>query len=328
MTALLWLAFAIAGLFAALDRYIGADGKKRLHQFLLARPDALDNTPRAAAYVFTRIFGEAHFSFRCAAASTIASLLFLALMYCVRMYLVVSAYPSANAYEVSHYVAHEISYPFSAAARASFAISLALNLLIDFVGLLKTRLIITFLAKRKISVSIVVAAIVVDLIASFVIFQALYLFLYFISVVMIFSAPQTIIMPAGDPNTVMPVIAEIMILLHFMTSPDYSAGATMEFIRQSHVIAIFLAFTFVPIFLTSVFYYASIGPSIWLWLFLFASIVSRLLASTWPTALDFLDFEKSPLTVLGGIAAALFLLFATLILSVYEFWWTLVALFL
>jgi hypothetical protein len=287
MTALLGLTFAIAGLFAALDRYIGADGKKRLHQFLLARPDALDNPPRAAAYVFRRVFGQAHFSFRCAAASTIASLLFLALMYCVRIYLVVAAHPNANAYEVLHYVAHEIRYPFSSAARASFAISLVLNLLLDFVGLLKTRLIITFLAKRKLSVSIVAAAIVVDLIASFVIFQTLYLFLYFMSLVMIFSEPQTIIMPAGDPNTVMLVMSEMMILLHYATSPDFPAGATMEFIRQSHILPLFLAFTFVPIFLTSVFYYASIGPSIWLWLFLFAGIVSRLLASTWPTALHF-----------------------------------------
>jgi hypothetical protein len=193
------------------------------------------------------------------------------------------------------------------------------------VGLLKTRHIVAFLAKRKLSVSIVAAAIV-DLIASFVIFQTLYLFLYFMSLVMIFSEPQTIIMPADDPNTVMLVISEMMILLHNATSPDFPAGATMEFIRQSHILPIFLAFTFVPIFLTSVFYYASIGPSIWLWLFRFAGIVSRLLASTWPTALHFLDFEKAPLTVLGGIAVALFLLFATLILSVYQLWWTLVAL--
>ncbi len=121
------------------------------------------------------------------------------------------------------------------------------------VGLLKTRLIAAFLAKRKLSVSIVAAAIV-DLIASFVIFQTLYLFLYFMSLVMIFSEPQTIIMPADDPNTVMLVISEMMILLHNATSPDFPAGATMEFIRQSHILPIFLAFTFVPIFLTSVFY--------------------------------------------------------------------------
>jgi hypothetical protein len=111
--------------------------------------------------------------------------------------------------------------------------------------------------------SLIAVAIIADLVASFVIFQTLYIFLYFASVMLIFSSPQAIIMPAGDPNTIMPVMAEMMILLHFLTSPDYPAGATIEFIRYSHVIPIFLAFTFVPVFLTSVFFYASIGPSNW-----------------------------------------------------------------
>jgi hypothetical protein len=212
-------------------------------------------------------------------------------------------------------------------ARASFAISLAINLVLDYFGLLKTRWIIAFLARRRSILSLISIAIVIDLAVSFLVFQTLYLVLYFVSLSMIFGQ-QMILIPGGDPRSFLPVFSELMILLQYATSPDYPAGATMEFLRHSHIIQIFLAFTFFPVFLTSVFFYASIAPSIWLWLFLFAGMVSRLLASTWPSALEFFNFEQNPLRMLGGLAAVLVLLFGTCILAVYHFWLVVLSLLL
>jgi hypothetical protein len=327
MNTLLWLAGGVFALFAALDLWIAPAEKKRLWEFLKSKPTALDELPRAAQSVFTRVFGETHFSLRCIVASVIASVLFLLFLYAFRMHLVIAAYPTANASEIYRYIVDEISYPFSSMARASFAISLAINLVLDYFGLLKTRWIIAFLARRRSILSLISIAIVIDLAVSFLVFQTLYLVLYFVSLSMIFGQ-QMILIPGGDPRSFLPVFSELMILLQYATSPDYPAGATMEFLRHSHIIQIFLAFTFFPVFLTSVFFYASIAPSIWLWLFLFAGMVSRLLASTWPSALEFFNFEQNPLRMLGGLAAVLVLLFGTCILAVYHFWLVVLSLLL
>jgi hypothetical protein len=149
MIALLGIAVAITGLFAAVDRYVATDAKKDLYEFLRSRPNVFKNLPSAAAFIFTRIFGESHFSLRCIASSVIASLIFLALMYGLRIYLLIISHPSISADEAFYFVVHEIRYPFSSEARASFAISLALNLILDYVGLLKTRLIVAFLARIR-----------------------------------------------------------------------------------------------------------------------------------------------------------------------------------
>jgi hypothetical protein len=105
-----------------------------------------------------------------------------------------------------------------------------------------------------------------------------------------------------------------MILLNFLTSSAYQKGAFYNFLTHSHAILVILGITLVPISLTSVFFYASIMPSIWLWLFLLAAAISRVLAPIHPWAIRALDFEQNSIRTLGYLLAALlsFLWFAFL----------------
>jgi hypothetical protein len=204
---------------------------------------------------------------------------------------------------------------------------LAINLAFDFSGLLKTRLIIAVLVRMRTSLGLTLAAAIVDFLFSLIVFQLFYVAFYFVAFIFMFSPQQTILLPGGDPHSFIPM-AEIMILLNFATSPDYPAGTTIEFLTHSHAIPVILAFTLVPIFLTSVFFYASVAPSLWLWLFLFAGIVSRLLAPAWPSALYVFNFEQSPFRILGLVASSLVVLVWTFALFVMSLGLSAVSLFL
>jgi hypothetical protein len=116
--------------------------------------------------------------------------------------------------------------------------------------------------------------------------------------------------------------AAILILLHFATSPDYPSGTALEFLRNSHAIQVTLLYMLVPLTLTSVFFYASIAPSIWLWLFVLAAITSRTIAPSWPAAIYVFNFEQSPMRVIGLAAAAIVLLLGSFALAVGSLWWT------
>jgi hypothetical protein len=212
-------------------------------------------------------------------------------------------------------------YPFTSVARTSFAVSLVANLVFDFFGLLKTRLIITFLIRMRNSLGMTLVAVVFEFFFSFLVFQLFYVVFYFLAFIFMFSPQQIILLPGGDPRSFAPMV-EILILLNFAVSNAYPAGTTMEFLTHSHAIPIILAFTFVPIFLPSVFFYASVAPSLCLWLFLFAGTVSRLLAPAWPSALYFFNFEQSPFRILGLVASALVVLVWTFGLFVVNLGWS------
>jgi hypothetical protein len=79
----------------------------------------------------------------------------------------------------------------------------------------------------------------------------------------------------------------------------------MQFLMHSHAIGIILVETFLPLFLISVFFYASVAPSIWLWLFVLAGMISRVIAPIWPFTLYALNFEQAPLKMIGVVASVL-----------------------
>jgi hypothetical protein len=314
---LIWIGGVTFAPFLFFDSLISADLKKRLSESLQSRPDVLDNLPQVATRLLDRVFGESHFSLRCLSASVAASLLFLILMYVLRLLLVLAAHTTADTTATYSYILSELGYPFTSVARTSFAVSLVGNLVFDYLGLLKTRLIIGFLVRRRTSLSLTLGVAIIDFLFSFLVFQLFYIALYFTAFIFIFNPQQTIFLPGGDPQSLLPM-TEIMIMLNFATSDAYPAGTTIQFLTHSHAIPIILAFTFVPIFLTSVFFYASVAPSLWLWLFLFAGILSRFLAPAWPAALYVFNFEQSPLKILGLVASALVILiwtFALLVVS-------------
>jgi hypothetical protein len=311
ISSMMWLAGATFAPFFFLDKVIASDVKIRLVEFLRSKPDALNDLPSIAAKLFTRIFGAHHYSFRCLFASMISSLFFLTLIYIMRILLMLAVHKTATSDELHNYVLSELAYPFAPEVRTSFAISLVANLVFDFFGLLKTRFIIRFLTRRATFLPLISIAVVIDFVFSFVIFQIFYLAFYFVSLFFVFGHPQTLLLPGGDPTIFMPMLAEIMILLRLTTSKYYPSGAAMSFLTHSHVIQVILASILIPIFITSVFFYASIAPSIWLWLFFFAGILSRVLAPAWPSALHVFNFEQSPFAILGLVASALVLLVFT-----------------
>lgn len=306
---LVWIAGITFGVFASIEGLISKDLKRRLSDFVTRNPSALDDLPSLAGQLFIRIFGSSHFSLRCVAASVIASCSFLTLMYVLRLILVLWTHANNSSGEIYQYLMAELKYPFMSEVGGSVVVSLVANLVLDFFGLLKTRLIITFLAKRGGSVWLGCIAAFADLVFSFAIFQAFYLVFYFVGFIVSFTTGH-MLLPAGDANSFLPMIA-LMVLFNFATSHAYPDGTAMHFLAHSHVVFVILAATFFPLFLTSVFFYASIAPSIWLWLFVGASTVSRLVAPFWPSALYALNFEDAPLKMIGLMAAALMVLLWT-----------------
>jgi hypothetical protein len=97
-------------------------------------------------------------------------------------------------------------------------------------------------------------------------------------------------------------VVEILIMLSFLT-PGHPKGAFVNWITHSHAIPVILLATLLPLYITSVFFYASIMPSIWLWLFLLAGLISRGIAPLYPRALYALNFEQTPLRTIGFILA-------------------------
>jgi hypothetical protein len=300
---LTWIAGITFAPFVFVESIISDELKKRLSDFLKSNSDALDNLPPIAAALFERMFGKSHFSLRCLFASVAASTFFLALMYVLRLFLIVAAHKNGGVNDVYHYVVQELEYPFASEVRTGFAVSMIANLILDFFGLLKTRLIIRFLVLRKTSVIMGLMVALVDLLFSFMIFQVFYLGFYFFGMIRTFSSGQ-LFLPAADLSSLSPMI-ELLIILRFATFPGYPSGTAMQFIMHSHVIGVVLVETLLPVFLTSVFFYASVAPSIWLWLFVLAGVISRLIAPSWPSALYVLNFERAPLKMIGLIASVL-----------------------
>jgi hypothetical protein len=126
---------------------------------------------------------------------------------------------------------------------------------------------------------------------------------------------EEIWLPAGDAYSFGPMV-EALIIFMFATGHAFPTSTVVDFLAHSHAIEVFVLFALIPYFLVSVFFYASMAPSIWLWLFFLSAAVSRFIAPSWPAALVVLNFEKAPLKMLGLIASVLVVLFITFSLSV------------
>ena len=306
---LVWVAGIVFGSFAIIEGLLSDDIKKQLSERLKSNPGALDNLPLIASELFERVFGKSHFSLRCLFASVVASLSFITFMYTLRLFLVVATHENDGAIDVYQYILQELSFPFASEVRAGFAVSVIANLVLDFIGLLKTRIIIRFLVMKKPSVVGAILIAVADGVFSFLIFQTFYLVFYFVGMILTFTSGH-IFLPAADPSSLMPMM-ELLIILGFARH-GYPSGTAMDFLWHSHAIGIVLAETLLPVFLTSVFFYASVAPSIWLWLFVVAAIISRLIAPAWPSALYVLNFERAPLKMIGLMASTIVVLLCTL----------------
>jgi hypothetical protein len=302
LASLLWVAGSAAALFAFLDSIASPAAKTKLYGYVQLGASAIDTLPAVAAELFERIFGKKHLSRRCLFASLVASLVSISALYILRALLQLwIASPSVS--EAALFLFDELRFPFDPIARESFFISVAINLFLDYIALFKTRVIIKYLQQTKLFLWSGPALVVIDLFVSFFLFQIFYIALYFVSLLSIFLTNGPIL-PAADSSSFIASV-EIMILLHFLTSPEYPAGTFYKFLSHSHAKQILVAVAVVPVTLISVFFYASLMPSIWLWLFVIAGLVARGMARVLPALIYALDFEQKPLTLIGLMLAGI-----------------------
>lgn len=295
----------ISGPFIYFNTITSPETKKRLYDYLSSKISFAITLPQIADGLFDAVFGKKHFSVRCVLASLIVSLLSIVTIYVIRVVLLLYflSQPTATLSDQLQYIASELSYPFSTEARLSIAISLLGNSVLDYVGLFKTRIIIFLLRKREIRGIFRIAILILDIISSFLIFQVWFILLYIVSLTTIFGSSHPFI-PAGDAFSIFAVV-EIMMILRFLTWPGYPPGTAVKFLTNSNAIKIILTLTLVPFTLTSVFFYASILPSVWLWLFIAVSSSARVIGRRYHKYLTQLDFQQNPFRTIGLLIAAI-----------------------
>lgn len=300
-----WVWGITAGVFVFLNNLASPASKKSIYQIVTSSSVDLNRLPEVVEGVFERIFGTRHFSIRCFLISLVASVISIAMFYVLRVIIILLAYKNTPGFldQYLKIIGEEFSYPFYAQVRMSFIISVSINLLLDYLSLLKTRLLIKGIRKANFSMALGLVFAVLDFAIGVVLFQAFYVILYTVALFINFRG-EGIFLPAGDPYVLYPQ-TYVMIFLNYLTAPGYPSGAAYNFLVHSHVLAVLLLFTFVPLFLTSVFFYASMMPSIWLWLFLFAVLTSRVFAPVYPWAIRAFDFEQNPIRTLGYMVATI-----------------------
>jgi hypothetical protein len=320
---LFWIWLVTVGAFTVLNNLASVASKKAAYEIVVSNLVDIKRLPKVAEDLFERIFGARHFSWRCLLGSIIASLITVFSLYILRMILVVYINRKISNFEDQYlnFIWQEMRYPFQDSTRLSFAISIVINLMLDYIALLKTRLLIKALTRVRLSPFLALVFIVLDSIISFTLFEGFYLLLY--AIVFLSIAGAKFFLSAGDPYGYFRT-AEVTILLIFLISPGYPPGAFHSFLTYSHAISISLIVALVPISRASIFFYASIMPSIWLWIFLFAVVVARLVASNYPWMLRALDFEQNPLRTLGCVFAMLLSLLWLLLVSGLMFYFTLI----
>ena len=320
---LLWIWLVSVGAFTILNNLASVASKKAAYEIVVSKPLEIKRLPKVAEDLFERIFGARHFSWRCFLSSIIASLIAIFSLYILRIILVVYIYRNTSNFEGQYlnFIWQEMRYPFQDTTELSFAISTVLNLMFDYIALLKTRLLIKALTRVRLSLFLGLVFVVLDVIISFTLFEGFYLLLHAAAFLSIAGAK--IFLPAGDPYGFIPTL-EVIILLIFLISFGYPPGGFHDFLNHSHAISISLIVTLIPITRTSVFFYASVMPSILVWLFLFAAVLSRLIVQVCPWAIRALDFEQNPLTLLGCVFAMLVSLLWLLVVGVLMFYFTVI----
>jgi hypothetical protein len=324
LSSAMWIAGTTFAVFALLDSLASPAIKKRAYDYITSTPETVSALPAIASALFDRIFGSKHFSIRCLLTSILTSIISILLVYALRIALILFIYRSASDFwnESFTYAVHQIVYPFSQEARRSFITSLVLNLGLDYVSLLKTRLIIRYLARKDFSFLRAVTVVIFDFVFGLLLFQTCYIVFYTVALFTLFHPDR--LFPASDPYSLFPII-EIMIMLHLLTYPTYPKGTFYDFLTHSHAIQIMLVLTLIPVTITSVFFYASMMPSIWLWLFVAAGVISRRIGPLYPKILYAFNFEQNPLRSVGFVASVVISFIWVLAVLVGSLYWHTIA---
>jgi hypothetical protein len=174
-----WLGFvgAIWALFKMADEALSSEAKNRFAKWLL-RVDskAALGWPEFFADLFDSVFGTRHWSLRCFLRSSIASVVFVMLLFTIRSGL----YPDAPFSILAHSTAHRsIRLIYLSVIGA-----ILFNLIPDYLSLLETRFMVRLMKKVKRPI-ILCTLLLVDAVASYLIFVSFAM----VIIVVIFDAP-------------------------------------------------------------------------------------------------------------------------------------------
>lgn len=271
---------ATAGLFIAIDRVSSKQARDDLYNYLTSSnfSEILRNLPRITLGLFTRIFGENHFTivtFLKSAAVSIGSVIGL---------LILS--------DSAHWILNKNQL-------GTLILWGAWSLVIDYVNLYKTRLIIQALTARHLTIKFALVILLSDGVASFIIFITGF------GAILFLASAIGVIFPVNISGN---RLYAVLMLLFYSTS-----GTVIPIYFPTPDYVIFWYFvvpkTVKPLAsLSSVLFYAGLMPSIWLWLYIFASLITNAVIR-FPGAIRFLnyflDFKDHPIQSIGVVAAAL-----------------------
>jgi hypothetical protein len=170
------------------------------------------------------------------------------------------------------------------------------SIIADFVNLLKTRVVLRVLVRHKIESSILLAGILIaDLLIGILVFyvniKVATLFAFTIHPDM-FTGPRTM----EEYDDCVDVYGQCYSLLNLYFSTHFHTHEILSWVL--HPLSAF----------GGLLLWVSMLPSIWLWLYVIASLLARLMAKSAPLLrflLYFLDIDKHPIRSIGFIAAIL-----------------------
>lgn len=307
-------------LFEGIERISSSEIRQRLTAFLSTGKyeSYLGVLPHIVQSTFNRAFGERHVSRKCLGMSCLLSVLSICLTFVVSylynpsgFMLAFSAWDkgiAVAAEKVNNPVAKQfIRYLFDVAHGhlpfAFLAIWLLWCLIPDYLALLKTRIVIVVVANTKPGAWSLVSTILVDFVVGSWAFLTS------------FIVPQSILLVSYlGTHSVIKVdsLDAIMIALIVISGLLFALEATV-------VAATGMLYTSVPI---GNIFWASMVPSMWLWVYVLSAVVTRGLMTSKPALrrlLYFLDVQQHPIRSLGVVAGAVMAAGEFVILVVLSF---------
>jgi hypothetical protein len=269
------VAGTVLGVFELGDRFASQQAKDALSKWLLTfdlhKAKAL---PDGTKELFERIFGKRHFSLKCFIRSVVFS--------CGAM-----AFVGILALLINP---HLIKVAASASIWSNVPVWLPWSVIIDYISLLKTRVVLRSIARLQLrNMFVAIAVLVVD--------YLLYIGVFNLGLIIIIALALFFL---GNPGEVREFISG-----YSLSIPVISPCAILDIAERSPGSESELCG---PQFFFFIIFWAGFVPSIWMWLYVFALFVTRLLLRSehivnwlrWA-----LDIDKNPFRSIGAVAAAL-----------------------
>lgn len=271
----------IVAVSEGLERASSAQAKKDFASYLRSTDfSALSvRLPKAIEELFERLFGKRHFSALCifrSATFSLAAIVFLLALGFLTHY---SYFQTMPAFVAGH-----------PGFRIKYFGYIMWSLVPDYFNLYKTRLIIYWTTRHNLPIVVLIAILVLDVGVSYLVFASLYFFFECLNM-----GYQLVTLGAINvwrlPSTVFWIFKN-NVLDELITKPS-TLGMIMRGPVANEVAVLF---------------YAGLLPSIWLWLYTAATMVTRIVTRAKgliKSVVYFLDVEEHPIRSVGLVAGVL-----------------------